>query len=256
MKSVSARMFSLRESIKASLGVAAAMSLVCATSLPAWAVPFSTNLIVNGDAESGAASAGGFDVISPIPGWAPIGNFTVVAYGAPGGFPLLSDPGPASRGSNFFAGGPSNALSSASQSIDVSSSQSAIDAGAVSFSLEGFLGGFDGQGDNAVLTATFLDGTSFSLGTAFIGPVSNVDRGSLTGLLFRSMNGTLPIGTRNIDLDLTMTRLAGSYNDGYADNLSLILSGPSTNPVPEPGTVLLLGSGLAGLAAWRRRKIA
>lgn len=38
MKSVSARMFSLRKRIKASAGVAAAVSLVCASSLPAWAV--------------------------------------------------------------------------------------------------------------------------------------------------------------------------------------------------------------------------
>ena len=30
--------------------------------------------------------------------------------------------------------------------------------------------------------------------------------------------------------------------------------GGITNPIPEPSTILLFGSGLAGLAAWRYRK--
>ncbi len=29
---------------------------------------------------------------------------------------------------------------------------------------------------------------------------------------------------------------------------------PSTNPVPEPSTLILLGSGLAGIVAWQRKK--
>src|SRR5712691_6106613 len=191
---------------------------------PAVAAPpaiFATNLIANGDAEAGVGSSDGSVV--PVPGWTVSGNFTAVQYGAPSGFPSLTDPGPSNRGANFFAGGPNNASSSASQLISIASAAPQIDAGAVTFALAGFLGGFQDQGDNAVLSVTFENG-DLVLGTAQLGPVTAADRGNATGLLARSTSGAVPVGTRQLLVTLQMTRAPiFFYNDGYADNLSLTL---------------------------------
>jgi hypothetical protein len=234
--------------MKNSRAIVALLALGLGISGAAYGVPFATNLLNNGDAEAGTGSASGNDIVA-VPGWITSGNFTVVRYGAGGGFPSLTDPGPAARGENFFAGGPSNGASSASQSIDVLANSASIDLGGVSFALEGFLGGFSSQRDNAILTLTFKDLLDATIGSASIGPVSDSDRGNATGLLQRSANGVVPVGARKIDILLQMTRVDGSYNDGYADNLSLILRGGATG-IPEPGTLALVT--LAGLAVFRK----
>src|SRR5690348_5925064 len=87
------------------------------------AVTLGANAIVNPGAESNTGSSTGSDVILPT-GWTASGKPTIVKYGAPGGFPLATSPGPTTRGKNFFAGGPANAGSAPSdlfQTIDVSS---------------------------------------------------------------------------------------------------------------------------------------
>lgn len=186
-----------------------------------------TNLIVNGDAESGAGGDG-FQVV-PVPGWTTSGNFTVAKYAAVGGsFPTTTDPGPPDRGNNFFAGG-TGASSSATQSIDVLINAAAIDTGNTTFDLTGYLGGFANHGDNATLSITFESATGTALGTASIGPVSAADRGNVTKLLPRGTSGNVPTGTRQIEVLLQITRTTGSYNDGYADNLSLVLTAPPNN---------------------------
>ena len=84
------------------------MLRVCVGGLAlAWAAgvaALGANVIVNGDAEAGAGSADGFAPVT-IPGWTAVGPFIVVQYAAGAGFPGASDPGPPSRGLNFFAGG-------------------------------------------------------------------------------------------------------------------------------------------------------
>lgn len=217
---------------------------------PALAAPilFNENLIINGDAESDAGSATG-GIIGPVTGFTTVGNFTVTKYGASSGFPLVTDPGPFDRGLNFFSGGPSNAASSAQQLINVASIASSIDLGSTRYQLSGFLGGFSSQGDHAVLTASFLDDQNAPLGFAAIGPVTNIDRNNATGLLERNTDGFVPVGTRSIEIALALTRAAGSFNDGYADNLSLKLT-----PVPLPAAALLFVPGLIGLGIMANRK--
>ena len=228
--------------------ILAAVALSSAPLLAHAAAPFDQNLIVNGDAEASAGSNAGSAAAS-VPGFTIGGTFSVTTYGASGGFPTASDPGPASRGLNFFAGGPSAGVSTAEQFVDVSSGASFIDLGSTTFDLSAYLGGFSSQRDNATLQISFLDGASAVLGTASLGPVSPADRGSLTGLLARSTTGIVPVGTRSVDILLTLTRVDGSYNDGYADNLSLVM-----HAVPEPTTIALALAGLGVIGVARRRQ--
>jgi hypothetical protein len=205
---------------------------------------FGSNLIRNGDAEQGDGSDSGYDVVA-IPDWTRLGgNLTVVSYGAPG-FPDSQSPGPGDRGANFFAGGPDSALSLAFQIINVVPYALEIDEGWVSFDMSGYFGGWEDDPDDATLTALFLDSNLEILGSAMIGPVSASDRGNVTGLLSRDTQGAVPKGTRRIKVLLTMIRANGAYNDGYGDNLSLVL-------VPLPSTFVLFGAGMIGLLRYRR----
>jgi len=186
----------------------------------------SDNLIVNAGAEDGEGSLTDYEVV-PVPGWTTQGNFTVMRYASGHGGPDNNTPGPAERGANFFSGGPNNAASSATQTIELSSYAAAIDTGHQTYTLSGFLGGWSYQNDNATLTINFKSATNLSLGTATIGPVTNDERGNQNALLYRKINGLVPALSRKVDVTLQMTRYEGVYNDGYADNLFLGLGSAS-----------------------------
>jgi len=198
-----------------------ALVLLCAGPVLAGPAKLGVNLIRDGGAES-AAGTDGYTVVA-IPKWKTKGSLTAVLWGA-SGFPTADDAGPKKRGLNFFAGGPDNPKSSVTQRINLSALASDIDSGSVGFELLGYLGGFSDQNDHATLSATFLDAAGQSLGSSELPAVLAADRGGVSGMLKRSAQGPVPVGTRAAMIVLTMTRTDGSYNDGYADGLSLVLS--------------------------------
>lgn len=191
-----------------------------------------SNLIVNGDAESGVAGWTGFDGYS---------MFQSVNYGS--NWVLPTQPGPVDRGARMFAGLTGQAAGF--QTIELG----ALAGQPLRYELSGYLGGWAAQGDNALLYVSFLDAADNEIGHAALGPVLPADRGNQTGLFFQSAAGVLPADTRSLMFSLSMERLGGGDNDGYADNLSFVVSS-----VPEPATYAyaLIGIGLL-LGALNRR---
>ena len=70
-----------------------------------------------------------------------------------------------------------------------------------------------------------------------------------------TLNSGDPLGLHTI----TFTSAFGgtlSFEQPGGDNVGLILDNVTLEQVPEPGSLLLLGSGLAALGLWRRRRSA
>jgi hypothetical protein len=234
-----------------------AFAFLLTASVVAHATTLNTDLIINGDAELGSGSATGGTVA--VPGSNTANGFTAVQYGASGGFPDATVSTAIGGGTNFFAGGPNSTTATASQSLDVSDLASSIDAGTLSLTLSGYMGGFETQGDNMAFAANFLGASSNALGSMMIGPVTEIDRAGVTTLLLRTGSNAIPVGTRAILFVLTAMRTDGTYNDGYGDNFSaMIVSSASIAPEPTTWSLLLLGFAatmLARLKQLRRPRV-
>ncbi len=213
---------------------------VSALSPNVQAASYNTNLIVNGDAEDGVNGWTALDEFTPL--------FISVEYGD--NWVKPDEPGPAERGAMMFAGESGYGYSGGYQMLDLSANTAEIAAGNVTFSLTGWLGGWTTQNDNAMLRISFLDADDNELGIAQLGPMLPADRNNTTGLFYASATGYLPTATAQVMVLLDMERFSGGDNDGYADNLSFVLT-----PVPEPETyaLMLAGLGLVGFAARRSR---
>ncbi len=178
---------------------------------------FNTNLVINGDAESGIAAASSYKTV-PIPGWTTSPSLTVLKYGMPGGFPGTNTPGPLNRGTNFFIGGPDSLAPEARQTIDLASVGAVIDAKVVDYKFTAFLGGAAGQKDSAEAQVSFMDADGRQLAECILGPETKAM------LVLKTGAGTVPAGTRKVVITLRMKRVNGTYNDAVADNIALVLT--------------------------------
>ena len=213
--------------------------LMAALAAPPFAAPAqaatSKNLLLNG---TGAAATCTNDwvAVTTVPGWTvaqgdPAVNCSTIAQmNTPEGKPI-----PAA----FIADGPWGD-SALTQTVDLSSAATAIDAGGVNFHLSGWLGGWAEYTGQAVVTITFLSASGQPLGTpATLSGVTAAARKNESGFQARSADGAVPAGARSANVLLQFIDSSATFDDGYATNLSLTLSTPVTTPVlvPPPAAV-------------------
>jgi hypothetical protein len=225
-------------------GLAAAVILITISMAPAAqsALP-EGNLLRNAGAEDGAGAQDTSTIVAP-PEWTTTGSLTAVAYGTQG--TLGSGQRPSDAGANFFAGGEGSEIARGYQTIDVAGNTQEIDACRVTATARGYFGGFEAQGDRAGADVTFFGGDGEVINVFQTGYPTAADRNNTSGYLAYEQTGRVPGGTRAIRFTVTAQRTDGTYNDGYADNLSLTLAateppaGGTSDPVPVSGQSVVL----------------
>jgi hypothetical protein len=190
----------------------------------------SGNLIVNGGGETGLCTTD-WKAVKTVPGWQVLlGNPSLVCYSVAS----FSTPSSPAAGNAFIADGPYGD-SALMQTINIASAAATIDAGSVTYSLSGWLGGYGSEAGQAVVTATFLDGSGNVLGKpGELFGVTASARANANAFIAKSDTGTVPVGARSIAVQVQFINTSSSYNIGYADNLSLTLSTPIAAATLQP----------------------
>jgi len=211
---------------KLRLPVILAATLAAATvALDAACAGTTPNLLVNGDAEAHRCTQD-WTASTPVPGWRVLrGAASVVCYAAFNSFgetPIT--PNAALAGNALFAA--PGADTAMEQGIDVSAAHDAIDRRALDYNLSAWLGGWRNRPERATLTAVFLDATGHATGD----PVALADvdakaRKNVTALVARQATGRVPPRTRKIVVTVEFISGFTSFQNAYADHVSLTLSG-------------------------------
>ena len=228
----------MRNSIGRALLPSACIAAFLAAALPLPCAAFSTgNLLQNGDAEAHLCTDD-WTAQAPIPGWRVVrGAATVICWSA---FAYMNEapvlPRHGRPGQALFAA--PGADTAIEQIVDVSAAAGAIDRGGVSFSLSGWLGGWRDSHEQAVLTAIFLDEDSHATSAPVVVAGAGPDaRHQLTAMLERSAQGAVAPRTRRIAVTVDFLSGMSSFQNAYADNLRLSLSGADSaglDSLPPP----------------------
>ena len=204
-----------------------------------------------GSVPGGAGTASGSTVTAPdsvllpdcwaltstIPGSAATNEIaSAVSTGYPG----------ASGKLNFYGGksandaAPAGTVTTASQTISLSSLNGTAGPGGLPFALSATLGGYADQDDNTVLTAAWQDSSGNPVTDSSghpvvtkLGPVLAVDRGDISSEVPRSAYGTVPAGAAQVAITMTFTMGGAGNNDASADNLSLVIGSSAVPPTAQ-----------------------
>jgi hypothetical protein len=188
--------------------------------------PYGVNLVRNGGAEDDAGISDSNGTTHPA-WWTAVGTtpFALVfLYGAAGGYPTPATPGSPRRGKNFFYAGNVERAQAAQDVTLPDGLAGDVGVGRVTYTLSAWLGGYEGQRDNATVTLVFLSAAGGVIGSPVtVGPVTAAERKNVTAFLRRTASARVPAGARTARVVITMLRTEGSSNDGYVDDVSLVL---------------------------------
>jgi hypothetical protein len=213
------------------------------------AVVLGSELLRNGGAAGNelglATNATPYDQYDLAPYWIqPQGEMVQVLYGAADGFPSRAE-APPGAGGYLFAGG-INAFSYSYQFTDVHAAAAQIDTGTLRYAASGWFGGVWSDDDSATMQVSFEGEDREPTAVVALGGFDAAARGHQTKLIRDSATGFVPVGTRYLVTIVSMTRANGNYNDGYADELSLVL--------PEPSAIVTAMTAFGALALLPRSR--
>ncbi|CAF4635513.1 unnamed protein product, partial [Didymodactylos carnosus] len=137
-----------------------------------------------------------------------------------------TSPGPDDRGQRYLYGGPGSTLAVINQVICIPSLSPYTINQTLSYNFSGWLGGYGTEGDSSMLMLMFVDANDNADYTNFkylSGPDAAA-RNNISSLQLSSVTGRVPLGTVYVVLQVSAVQPVGPYVDGYADQISFVLS--------------------------------